>query len=200
MGRCSRCESNSKCSACGGDLEERDMHFCGGCRCQSRGCHARRQKNSYRCKRHSSTPTPSNSSTRTPCPFQCNSVPCRHSINKPKKVICTNCKSQPAVNDSCGKFKLCGSCKCYEIRCPNQKAQGEKYYCTPCKLKRTMPNTRPTTNLGKRREKTTPWKCSGCGFQNPGFIKKCGNDVPYWQPAKGCGKRRTTERRRLNSA
>merc|ERR1711964_146426 len=55
---CAKCERNSKCSACGGALEEGDMHFCGGCRCQSRGCQARRQNNSYSCKRHSSTSTP----------------------------------------------------------------------------------------------------------------------------------------------
>jgi len=79
--RCAGC----KCSACGGDLEEGDLHFCGGCKCITPKCYAQRQKNSYKCKKHTTTrvkPTPSNSSTRTPCPFRCNSVPCPHSINK----------------------------------------------------------------------------------------------------------------------
>merc|ERR1712096_292576 len=120
--------------------------------------------------------------------------------------MCTKCKREPIViyqNRACKRndtFNLCGTCKCYEVWCPNQKADVSRSfsYCKACYQRALLKRRKHNPKLA--RNKTTPWKCSGCGFQNPGFIKKCGNDVPYWQPAKGCGKRRTTERRRLNSA
>merc|ERR1711964_449223 len=90
------------------------------------------------------------------------------------------------------------------------KRKKPEHMCMKCKVKRSAPSSsicsdcrRAPPKKSNYKEKTTPWTCSACGLKNPGGGKasnKCGNQVNFWDvgPNTGCGKRRTTERRRLN--
>jgi len=127
---------NTKCSKCRKSLGKDDgTYFCVDCKCQTPPCESQRYTcKSMKCKRRWGSipprrtpvkPTRSNSSTRKPCPFRCNSVPCKHVVNKPK---CSNCRRGDAIH----KSSFCGNCKCTDPYCPNRKQVPHKKwsYCT----------------------------------------------------------------------